>query len=115
MFASLSRQLLLKQLDQLIADFGGSTGPLSEAISINHDVGLKGVDADGFVTEIQKRYGTRFEGYVGKKYFQSDSEAQLDIRPGMFGKKSETQPLTVGHLLDVIQKGAWFDPGGGLY
>lgn len=113
MLPELSRQLLLKQLEHLIGEFLGDKGPLPESIAVNHDLRLEGDDSDDFLTEIHKRYGTRFDGMVWNKYFQPDSEAQFDFLPRMFGIKPKTKPLTVGHLLDVIEKGTWFEPPPG--
>jgi hypothetical protein len=113
MLPNLSRQLLLKQLERLIAELIGDRGPLPESIAINHDLRLEGDDSDDFLTEIQNRYGTRFDGMVWNQYSQPDSEAQFDFLPRMFGIKPKTKRLTVGHLLDVIERGAWFEPPGG--
>lgn len=66
-----------------------------------------------FFAEIHKRYGTRFDALEWSRYFVPDAEEQFDFLPRLFGIKPKTKPLTAGHLLDVIEKGAWFEPSVG--
>jgi hypothetical protein len=61
---------------------------------------------------IRNRFGTDFHEMRFERYFPNEGEVSSEhiLKFLGFRKKAKWQRLTVGHLVDVIQKGKWFDP-----
>jgi hypothetical protein len=83
---------------------------VSESARILQDLGIDGDDADEFLEAVHAKFGTRFDGFVFSTYF---SNGEIGSGEGWLrrrGFEDRRKPLSVGHLLDVIIGGIWFDP-----
>lgn len=111
MVEMLSREEILKELAPVLLKIGGKKMPVSEATLIFHDLTIGGDDAAELIEEVHARYGTRFEGFKYETYFPNEVEDFWEYVGSLFGfKRTERKHFWVGHLIDVIQKGAWFEP-----
>ena len=43
-------------------------------------------------------------------YFPNEGEAMVDGVERLLGFAEPRRPLTLGHLSEVVRRGAWFDP-----
>ena len=93
----------------VLRPFAGNES-VSESTRILQDLGIDGGDADEFLEAVHAKFGTRFDGFVFSTYFSNgeigNGEGWLRRR----GFEDPRRPLTVGHLIDVIMRGVWFDP-----
>lgn len=83
---------------------------VSDDDRVLQDLGIAGDDAEELLDAIHKKFGTRFEDLRFSTYFPDDHEANGEGWLRRLGFEDPRRPLTVGHLLDVIMRGAWFDP-----
>lgn len=83
---------------------------VSEDTRILQDLGIDGDDADEFLEAVHKTFGTRFEGFNFSTYFSNQEIGNGDVWLRRLGFEDARKPLTVGHLVDVIIRGSWFDP-----
>jgi hypothetical protein len=93
----------------VLRPFAGNES-VSESTRILQDLGIDGDDADEFLEAVHAKFGTRFDGFVFSTYF---SNGEIGSGEGWLrrrGFEDPRKPLSVGHLLDVIIGGAWFDP-----
>lgn len=104
----LSRDEVWRRLEPVLARFTAKL--LSEDCRILQDLGISGDDADEMLSEVRKAFGTRFDGFVFHDYFPSDDEAGGERWLRRLGFRDDRKALTVGHLLDVIRRGAWCEP-----
>lgn len=102
------REDIWRRLARLLARF--TTTPLSEDCRILQDLGIGGDDAGEFLDAVHQTFGTRFDGFVFSAYFPDDGEAAGEEWFRRLGFRDSRKTLTVGHLLDVIQRGVWFEP-----
>jgi len=105
-----SREKIRKSLDPLLSEISGIRGPLPDDCLILQNLGIGGDDADEMLEEIHSRFGTGFEGFAFTTYFPSEHEVAGERWLRRLGFQDSRKPLSVGHLVDVIQRGAWFEP-----
>ena len=86
----------------LIARLAGRKAVTLET-SVNRDLGIEGDDASDLIDWLHKQFGTSFVGLDMRDYF--NDEGTESIR----WFRSRKRPLTVGHIVSVVKKGAWFD------
>ena len=89
---------------------------ISDSTAIFHDLSIAGDDAYEFLANVQKRFGTKFERMDFSKYIPDETEAiwfHFGRLLGLHPEKKKRR-LTIGHFLDVIQSGDWFEPGEGV-
>ena len=72
---------------------------------VNFDLTIEGDDASDLLDEIHREFGTSFQGMDERKFFK-DEGFEIQLRFWRMGKL----PLTVRHLLQVVEKGVWFEP-----
>jgi len=72
---------------------------------VNFNLNIQGDDASELIDAIHQEFGTSFAGMDMQKYFK-DEGFEIQLRFWRMGKL----PLTVRHLLHVIEKGVWFEP-----
>ena len=99
-------------LRAMIAPFKGKKAALSRSTAIYHDLWLGGDDAGELLEAIHHRFGTNFHEMHFDQYFPNEGEVFSEhiLKLLGFRKKARWRRLTIGHLIDVIQKGAWFEP-----
>ncbi len=106
----LSRVQVMEKLQAILERIVASSVNISEALEIYRDLGIAGDDAWDMIDEIQKQFGTRFEGLEFDKHFPGEQEALFLHIGKLFGlRKKIGKSLTFGHLVDVIEKGVWFE------
>jgi hypothetical protein len=84
---------------------------VTDNIRLYHDLWLSGDDAFELLEDVQKKFGTSFRAMDFNIYFPYEGEnygAWLLSRLGF--PPTKFRAVTVGHMLDVIARGAWFDP-----
>ena len=109
MACSRSREQTLVELNLLLRDFVWKK-QVTENTLVLQDLGIDGDDADEFLEAVHAKFGTRFDGFVVSTYF---SDGEIGSGEGWLrrrGFEDPRKPLSVGHLLDVIIGGVWFDP-----
>jgi hypothetical protein len=98
-------------LVSLIQQFCGSHAAIPKSASIYHDLHIAGDDAGELLTEISKRYNVKFDGFDFEPYFPNETESLWYYWASKFGFRDRNHiPITVEHLLSVIDRGKWFDP-----
>jgi len=100
-----------QEIQILIRKLAGYRKPIKPSTSINLDIGLDGDDAYELLETIQKRFGTRFNTLDWHKYFHNEGELDFLSQwlSKLFGQRETSQSLTFQKLLEVVQKGDWFE------
>ena len=106
----ISRDDAWRRLKPLLAQVSAHQWPISEDCRILQDLNLGGDDAAEFLDAVHDTFGTRFEGFVFNAYFPNETETMGEMWFRRLGFCDDRKAMTVGHLLDVIQRGAWFEP-----
>lgn len=91
----------------------GERVDVSKDTAIYHDLWLAGDDAGDLLDEIRSRFGADFRELWFPTYFPSECwEAFSEHLLKLIGlpKMAPWKRLTVGHLIDVVQRGVWFEP-----
>jgi hypothetical protein len=101
-------QDLTRQVIELLSGWAGPKKAIGPGTSVNRVV--DGDDAGEFLEEIFLRFGTSFEGLHFRSYFVDEPEAIFRHWALKLGFKDKMQPLPVRHLVEVIERGSWFDP-----
>jgi hypothetical protein len=104
-----SRDEAWRRLRPLLAQFT-TRGLHSEDCRILQDLHIGGDDAGEFLDEVHETFGTRFDGLVFSDYFPNLDETGSERWLRKLGFRDDRKVLTIGHLLDVIGRGAWFEP-----
>jgi hypothetical protein len=74
-----------------------------------------GDDVDELLGEIAKRYSISFDRFDFSLYFPDETEAGWAWLKSKFGwHDTRRLPITVEHLLAVINRGKWFPPNSGI-
>jgi hypothetical protein len=80
--------------------------------AIYHDLRIAGDDAWELFEMIADRFGTSFTGFDWPTYFPNETQMGpiwwLAERLGHH--ETKWHRLTIGHMLAVIERGAWFEP-----
>lgn len=97
-------------LYSLISDISGVRKELSDSTRIYHDLFISGDDADELLEKIHAKFGTEFEELDFSAYFPEETDSFIWHFAMRLGVKCKKKEMTIGHLLDVIRKKAWFDP-----
>ncbi|HWF65289.1 MAG TPA: DUF1493 family protein [Rhizomicrobium sp.] len=108
----MSNDEIFGALRAMIEPFIRKSLVVSRAAAIYHDLGIGGDDAGELLDAIHDRLGTDFRDLHFDRYFPNEGEVFSEhiLKLLGFRKKAKWRRLTVGHLIDVIQKGAWFEP-----
>lgn len=75
-----------------------------------HDLSFSGDDAWELMEMIGAKFGTKFDGFDFERYFYNEGDDSAFLILRWFGIKGKKDPLTVAHLLRVVESGSWFDP-----
>jgi hypothetical protein len=103
---------IVGELKSLIVPFKGEGVEVSRATTIYHDLWIAGDDAGELLDAIHNRFAADFREMSFEKYFPNEGEVFPEhiLKLLGFRKKAKWRRLTVGHLVDVIQSGKWFEP-----
>jgi acyl carrier protein len=93
-----------ERLISLIQRMSGNVN-VSLDSTVNLDLNIQGDDAVELIEEIHNEFGTKFNGMDMRRFFK-DEGIEILLK---FFKQNKT-PLSVRHLLDVVERGSWFEP-----
>jgi len=78
-----------------------------------HDLYISGDDATELLAEINKAFGTRFDDLDFDAYFPNETEGTWPWGPTrLAGWDEPKRRFTFRHLLEVVERGVWFQPAG---
>lgn len=83
---------------------------ISSSCYLYHDFGIIGDDADELFEEIEKKFSTKFDGFVFHEYFPDEYGSWPLWLMRLFRCEPKQKKLSVGHLLAVVERGHWFPP-----
>ncbi len=72
------------------------------------DFGIYGVDLCEIVDSLKRTYGTQFNSFSVHEYGPPESAVLVPYWRKL-GRYRNYKPLTVGHLIEVVRRGAWFE------
>ena len=107
-----SRDETMQKLTTILQRIVARKVPISEGTLIYHDLSISGDDAWDMLNEIHRQFGTSFNKFEFDAYFPNETESLwAHIGRKLLGHRSNRRKeLPVGHLLDVIQQGLWYEP-----
>ncbi|MFN5301649.1 MAG: DUF1493 family protein, partial [Pseudanabaena sp.] len=79
---------------------------------LREDLGLDGDDVEEFCTGLTDRFKVNLEGFDFYQYFRDEPNLMSSIFylwRGIRYKKWHTVPITVDHLVRVVQIGKWLN------
>lgn len=84
---------------------------LHDRARLFHDLGMGGDDAKDFLEGIHRSFGTSFREFDFESYFPDEHDAFwfFHLRRLKWVARQK-RDLTLGHLIEVVQAGKWFDP-----
>lgn len=109
MSESLSRNVIKEKLLNIIVGIVRKLPPTPDNLALNHDLGIGGDDAWELIDSIQKTFGTDFADFDFEQYFPNETDALFDHFGKLLGLKNKKKRLTVGHLVSIIERGAWYE------
>jgi hypothetical protein len=85
--------------------------PIKRSAAIYHDLHIAGDDAHELLSDVSKRFDVSFVEMDFDAYFPSETEVMWHYWKVKLGfPDTKRRPLTVDHLLAVVERGVWFDP-----
>jgi hypothetical protein len=84
--------------------------PFDRSSRVYHDLCLSGDDAFEFMERLAREFQSKMDEFNFDRFFPNESEALLEHWASRLGFKSKRQPLTIDHLLHVVQAGRWLAP-----
>ena len=83
---------------------------INDDTKIYHDLGIGGDDAFEFLDHISTEFKVDFSEMRFSDYFPDETEAFSERIGKFLGFKSKRRPLTVNHLLQILEEGRWREP-----
>ncbi|MCB0397262.1 MAG: DUF1493 family protein [Flavobacteriales bacterium] len=85
---------------------------INEASVFFEGSGVNGHDAYLLMSELEKEFNIDMATFKPHKYFSDEADLLNPIKRifNYYVKKSEHLTFDIDHLVDVIEKGQWFDP-----
>lgn len=83
---------------------------ISDSDCIYHDLRIAGDDASELLQEVNEYRRIDWTGLKFQEYFSNDNEDSVIRILSWFGYRDKIKRCTVGHLLQVMQAGRWFEP-----
>lgn len=99
----------LTQIERIVRRYSG-TRRVGSTSRIYHDLSIAGDDAWELLEQLTQEFGTSFDGFPFVDYFPEETEALPAYWGRFFGLRGRWRPLTLGHLVEVARRGAWFEP-----
>jgi acyl carrier protein len=96
--------------EQIYSMSGIDKSHIRSSAEIYHDLRVHGMDLVELIVFINKKYGTIFDGFDPSQYGPPETGPFLRWILERMGWRKTYKSLTVGHLIEVVQCGAWFDP-----
>lgn len=100
------------ELLAMIKRVADSRKPVSRHAAIFHDLQIHGDAAIELLDGLTRRWNVSFEGFDFPAYFPKETEyGALSFCAAKLGfRDKKRRQLSVAHLLEVIHRGAWFEP-----
>lgn len=98
------------ELASIVSDILTKPTALDVSDRLYHDLNIAGGDATRLLDEIHQRFGVRFAGFRFDAYFPHGTSVSVDALLTKLGLRGKWKELTVEHMLNVIDTGAWFEP-----
>lgn len=92
----------------LVREETGSRGPITEATTLQKDIGVYGDDMDFLLSAYAERFRVDLSGYLW--YFHTGEEGAFSIGGAIFPPPNERVreiPITVGMLHRFAEQGRW--------
>ena len=77
---------------------------------VYQDLGVSGDDAWEMLQRLVDRFSVSFAKLDFNKYFPGETEAFGEHWARMLGLAKPRPPLTIAHLVAVVERGQWFEP-----
>ncbi len=101
-------------LHDIMAYFGrNSEYVVNEQTEINNELMLVGDDVDTFLSHLERKYNVDFNALNFDKFFLPELLFKYWYYKWFKPRSLVRIPVTVGHIVRVIEKGRWFDPPTG--
>ena len=103
-----SSEIFEKLRDNFVVDFESFTYDTTINFDLEYTVG----DAYCFIEYLVDEFQVDFSNYDSSKFFLSDSTLPVFLEK-MFNKRRDSKeliPVTIRHIVKVIELGKWFDP-----
>lgn len=100
----------LPAIEPILREFFGNRTSLEPTTRLQHDLHLGGDDVDELLEKIVATYGTDFSELDFDAFFPDETDALSYYWTSLIGCESDKKEFTLGHLVDVINRGQWFDP-----
>ena len=86
---------------------------LTAETRLHHDLQMDGVDAAAFLSAVSDRWSVEWSGFDFGRHFLSESEVSSPfawLSRRAIPQNREKVPVTVGHLVSVVESGRWKEP-----
>jgi uncharacterized protein DUF1493 len=93
----------------IVQEFAARGAIITDASDMYHDVKIRGDDISWFLEAIIKEFGTDLSEFEWRLYFADPEENIVPYLRRRFGRLDDKKRLTFGHLLAVVERGAWFE------
>jgi hypothetical protein len=82
--------------------------------AINIETGICVSEFEDIVRFFKEEFNVDLEPMDTSRYFEDEAMTIKEIFDYWFCKKTKTpkEPLTINHLIEVVEKGEWFEPKG---
>jgi hypothetical protein len=87
----------------------GFKGQLSATTELYYDLSLAGDDTCEVLEALTRQFGTSWDGMQFERYFPDEATALFNQIAKWLGYRRKNS-FTIGHLLNVIRSGRWFEP-----
>ena len=97
------------RLMAIVREFAGRKAIITDEFSMYHDVKIRGDDIAWFLDAVINEFGTDLGALEWRLYFADNQENIVPYLRRRFCRWDDKKRLTFGHLLAVVERGAWFE------
>lgn len=97
------------ELRGMVRYIGGYKKPLEDAMCIFHDIGIAGDDAWELLEHIQKNGALHLMVFNSPSIFLMNMKRLAIIYASYWVSRTRKKRLTLGHLVEVVDAGHWFE------
>lgn len=95
---------------KIIARFTSKNRQLSLGANVNVDLHVYGDDAWEMLEKISANFDIDFTNFDFERYFYTEEEMMIAPYFVLVPFLQKKKPLSISHLLAVVERGHWFDP-----
>ena len=106
------RAEMRRRLVALIAAHSGARpNRIEDQTRLWHDLHIHGDDVDELFAAIEREFAIVIEAHDGVRYFPGEGQRFDALFCRLLGRKPpDYRPITVDHLMAVVERGQWFMP-----